>query len=482
MIDLRLRQATCQPDLPFGGISILLVGDNGQLQPVGGMEVFRQSDSPKLNEAEGQALFFLFMLVVKLETLMRQKDDVADAGQTHFKEILLIAPFGIYSVKDWRFLVDNHPVTSKFDNAIHLFATNAKKVERNEKRLLELGQPIKRFKAINNCEEACKKSSDEFNGLESELFLARGSEGVINRACGTVIDVVFLDKPTLPGFAEFLVVELDSYSGPSFFPISPLRSKYIAIAPTTVVSKDYFKLSRTQYPVVLAYGLSIHKSQGASFDQCVVDLGDTEFSGGLLLNPYGSGTVELMKLFSSFDHNPVSIWGRLYKHFDARQHGGSPVYQLQVLSDGLQLLASWVITDQQMFAVGEYGSPVEVMSRLLTEAPISFQALFKNYVSTQMSSSLAKGTQKAGKNPFDGNQFVFPLTLSFGNRKWKLSARIRATEETGAHFRASFERDGAWYWFDDLIGVAKEVTMAAHIGYKHFGYQCIYIEIEDREE
>ena len=42
LIDHRLRQAIGLVNEPFGGVSVILTGDPGQLLPVGGMPIYKK--------------------------------------------------------------------------------------------------------------------------------------------------------------------------------------------------------------------------------------------------------------------------------------------------------------------------------------------------------------------------------------------------------------------------------------------------------
>ena len=45
-IESRSRQAKGRRDVPYGGVNVILVGDPGQLLPVGGTPLYGQSDQP----------------------------------------------------------------------------------------------------------------------------------------------------------------------------------------------------------------------------------------------------------------------------------------------------------------------------------------------------------------------------------------------------------------------------------------------------
>ena len=75
-IDARLRQAKNNNQM-FGGISLILIGDPGQLLPVKGSSLYDQKLSSQLAIA-GYLAYKAFKIIIELETSMRQINENND--------------------------------------------------------------------------------------------------------------------------------------------------------------------------------------------------------------------------------------------------------------------------------------------------------------------------------------------------------------------------------------------------------------------
>jgi len=139
--------------------------------------------------------------------------------------------------------------------------------------------------------EACKADSDMAKGLEPKLFLARGARvmlranlwtevGLVNGSVGNVRDIVFDENQGPPCLPITVLVEFDNYAGPAIVssegervvPIPPIRHTWDGKNGTC---------SRLQVPICLAWAITVHKSQGLTLKQAVVDLGKKEYAAGL---------------------------------------------------------------------------------------------------------------------------------------------------------------------------------------------------------
>ena len=123
---------------------------------------------------------------------------------------------------------------------------------------------------------------DLFLSLEARVMLTRNlwtNVGLCNGALGTVHKIIYANNEGPPNFPIAILIQFDNYTGPSFSSSVP---RLVPIPPSCDTSEslgsDY---ERTQFPLKLAWAITIHKSQGLTLDNISVDLGRSESSQGL---------------------------------------------------------------------------------------------------------------------------------------------------------------------------------------------------------
>jgi ATP-dependent exoDNAse (exonuclease V) alpha subunit len=276
VIDDRLRQIKCKPTTLFGGLSVLLVGDSKQLPPVLDTPLWNNtSKSNDVKVKQGLAAFSCFESVVVLDEIVRQEG----ADQVRFRDLLNRLRLGQATEADYDLLKPRINGLAKheqrFQTALYLMYTKEEVRAFNEKQLETLaakGHRTCRINGLHNNKEAQRQSSDSMMGLSSDLSLAEGARvmitsnlwtqvGLTNGATGTVRHIIFKKDVCPPNLPIAVVVEMDEgYKGPCL----PGLPRHVVINPKTAstqsVSGGY--LERIQFPLRLAFAITIHKCQG----------------------------------------------------------------------------------------------------------------------------------------------------------------------------------------------------------------------------
>ena len=141
-IDSRLREAFPKnKSAPFGGRSIILVGDLGQLPPVRDKPVYA-------GKTTGKVLWEKFNIVVTLDTIFQQQGD--DPKQSSFQNLLVNIRNADPLIVDWDLLMScsdsnlSPEERTLFDLTIHLFPANNLVSLHNRCMLKSLNSPIAR--------------------------------------------------------------------------------------------------------------------------------------------------------------------------------------------------------------------------------------------------------------------------------------------------------------------------------------------------
>ena len=100
---------------------------------------------------------------------------------------------------------------------------------------------------------------------------------VLTFTIGWVRGIAWSDRTKLP---DFILIEFDDYCGPAFHSSHP---KYIPVPPFQgEFSHDGMACKRVQFPIVLAWAITIHKCQGMTLSKVIIDIGKKEMQNGLM--------------------------------------------------------------------------------------------------------------------------------------------------------------------------------------------------------
>lgn len=278
----RLKQATGRLQTPFGGINIIMCGDTKQLLPIGDPALWNiETKSRKELVKIGQLLFQQFKIVVYLTEVMRQ----VDAEQEAFRQTLLrirscnanISDYELLKTRIMGIAENQEQILAK--KPIYLVPTRQMAHEYNMSKLNELSeqsqQRICTINAVHNNKTAARLTSDHYQNLESSIQICIGArvmitanlwveKGIMNGAFATVRYIIYHPDGHSCNMPIAIVLEMDAnYTGPS---VPGLPDRHIILnTKTNFALSGNRRLERTQFPIVLAYSMTIHKCQGKNF-------------------------------------------------------------------------------------------------------------------------------------------------------------------------------------------------------------------------
>ena len=154
-IDRRCRQSSGKKGHIFGGKSIILTGDPGQLPPVCDKPLYHSKPSGETAE-QGYFAYNMFEKVVILSVNQRVKG--SNPSQTEFRNLLSRLRNGESTKDDWKLLLSRQPSQvsdiGEFKEATRLFHSNEEVAKFNYKNLIHLNQPIAQIHARHSSNKA----------------------------------------------------------------------------------------------------------------------------------------------------------------------------------------------------------------------------------------------------------------------------------------------------------------------------------------
>ncbi len=261
---------------PWGGIQLVLCGDFYQLPPVSrevsvyGKYAF---DAPAWRAAE--------LVPVVLKRIERQTDSA-------FQQVLNEARIGQLSAASVAILKSRQGLNWR-EQRIRptlLFSRNADVDSINEANLSALEKPIRTYEAITVAEAPMEDPAAEVpKGEFLDRLVARmdADSSYVQRLelCeGCQVMLVYnkdMEKGLVNG-SRGVVIGFRPHDG---IPIVQfLHGDPIAVDYNEWASNDSAAVRRRQIPLRVAYAVTIHKSQGATLDCALVDIGSTTFECG----------------------------------------------------------------------------------------------------------------------------------------------------------------------------------------------------------
>ena len=307
MMDFSLRSVR-RNQQKFGGVQMLFIGDLYQLPPVVRDEHFLGQYYKSPFFFESYALKEMPLITIELTTVYRQKDEI-------FLDILNDIRDGAVGDIDFdtlndRYIPDFEPTDEPY---VYLTSHNRMADEINQKKLADL-----KGKAYVYSAEIIGNFSENQYPNEEELQLKVGAQVMFIRNDassdkryfnGKLAEVMSLDQKEITvlidGDEEVFTLKKETW-----------EQKRYGLDAEKNITEDVLG-SFQQYPIRLAWAVTIHKSQGLTFDRLIIDAGKSFTSGQVYVALSRCRTLEGIVLKSKITPNVIFADRRVAQFQDA---------------------------------------------------------------------------------------------------------------------------------------------------------------------
>lgn len=296
---------------PFGGLQMVFIGDLYQLPPVVRNEEWNVMqlyyDSPFFFEA--QALRALNPLVIELQKTYRQKDGI-------FLDILNRIRTNAVHPSDLEHLNTYFKPTFRpapGEAYITLTTHNDKAETINRYQLNQLKSEEKKYKAFVTGDFNERSYPVELQlhlKVDAQVMFIKNDKGEYRKFYNGMLAVVtelaaeyIMVKPV--SGADEMKVERETWK----------NIRYQANKEQDKIQEEELG-SFVQYPLRLAWAITIHKSQGLTFDRAIVDAGDSFAAGQVYVALSRLTSTKELVLYSKISPHSIRVDERILKYLE----------------------------------------------------------------------------------------------------------------------------------------------------------------------
>lgn len=288
-IDRALRINRDRPEEPFGGVQMIFIGDLYQLPPV-----VTKEDQYRFETEYNSPYFFSSYVMTQIELEKVELKKVHRQKEKSFVDLLekirtkTVGPKEFTRLKK---LHDPHFDPGEDNEYIHLTTTNKAADIRNQYELKKLPGKEYKLKASSEGELPDRRMPSESTITVKEgariMFTINDPEKrFVNGTLGTI------EKISAIGFSKTPTLRIRLDNGEKVelkqhtWEVFEYRPGEHASLQESIVGRY------TQYPITLAWAITIHKAQGKTFDKVLIDLGWGAFAHGQTYVALSRATTE----------------------------------------------------------------------------------------------------------------------------------------------------------------------------------------------
>lgn len=269
-IDAVLRHFKYRANLPFGGVQVLFIGDLYQLSPVA-----RREEWELMRDWYQGPYFFQARVFKEITPLYIELDHVFRQTNVQFVEILNQVRNNTLTQEGLDALNSRYSDTIRLDKAILLSTHNHKVDAINSHELEQLKGKLYTYKA-----EIKHTFPESMYPMDAELHLKVGAKVMFTKNDSSPDKRYFNGKLGVVTSLKKDEIEVTCIDEQT---IHVNRETWENIRYVTRDNSDEIQTevagTFSHFPLRLAWAITIHKAQGLTFDQVIIDAGDAFASG-----------------------------------------------------------------------------------------------------------------------------------------------------------------------------------------------------------